>query len=142
MSGATIQGALFPELVRKRVRRALEAKPQKREMRLTAREARDEGMDRAKAKVEQDMPRWYELAVEAVRQYALKHREFMCESARARAEADGLAIPRDKRAWGHVMPMAAKRGYVEKIGQAQACDPKVHMNYAGLWRSRICRAPR
>lgn len=141
MSTPDGQLALFPKVLAKRLRVELEqqGKAQKRELRKTAREARDDGMARVAAAVERVMPRWYDLAMEAVRQYALKHDQFMCEAARADAEAKGLKKPHEKRAWGNVMRNAARAGYVTKVGLSYASDPKVHMNPAGLWKSRIYR---
>lgn len=103
----------------------------------SGRDLAKEGMERAADHAERDAPGWRDQALEYVRQYATEHYEFMCEAARRYAEGRGIGPPPDKRAWGAVMVKAARAGYVQKIGFACATDPKVHMNPAGLWRSRI-----
>lgn len=125
-------GELRPPAAPKRARRA----------RKTAREARDEGMAIATAHAEREHPTWTDKAVEWVRIYAMDHYEFMCEAVRVHAESFTFALPPDKRSWGTVMQKAAVKGYVEKVGLSYATDPKVHQNPAGLWRSRLCKAPK
>jgi hypothetical protein len=110
----------------------------------TAREARDEGMDKALDYARAKDPAWMAKAVEWVRVYAEKHDQFMCENVRTYALSFGFEEPAgsDKRVWGNVMPAAARRGYITKLGLSYASDPKVHMNPAGLWKSRLRQVPK
>lgn len=106
---------------------------------IRARELRDEGMQRAVDHADRVEPNWSNVAEGWVRIYAMDHLEFMCEEVRRFAESKGISKPPDKRAWGAVMMRCAKLGIVEKVGLGYAKDPKVHMNPASVWRSRIRR---
>lgn len=97
---------------------------------------RDDGIQRA---AEHAGEEWTERAVEQVRRYA-EHRstfyvpygsapEFLAEYVRDWSEFWGFDKPPDSRAWGHVMRLAAKRGYIRKAGYLPAkssnLSPKV-----------------
>lgn len=100
----------------------------------TARELRDEGMERAIQHAEADVPGWKDRALDLVRRYAIANEQFICEDVRAFALAEGLPPPPDGRAWGSVMMRAAQANYVTKTDRvACAKDPKVHMSPSTVW---------
>lgn len=101
-----------------------------------ARELRDDGMRRAVDHANHVEPGWQERAIEHVRAFVMERREFMCEDAREFAEARGMSLPPDNRAWGAVMTKCARLGLIVKDRLGYAKDPKVHMRPTSVWRSR------
>ena len=80
---------------------------------------------------------WIGIALKAVIQYARKKQYFTTEQVRA-ANPD-LPEPPDKRAWGHVIRLAKKEGYVEPSGWIRAESLTVHGMVVTLWLSKIYR---
>jgi len=85
-----------------------------------ARQRRDTGMHRAADHAERVYPDWQDRAVGYVRLHATVHTQFMAETVRAVAEADGLTLPPDGRAWGAVMRRAQREGIIRADGYAPA----------------------
>lgn len=63
-----------------------------------------EGAARAAEKADRVSPDWSELALKAVRDYALTHEEFTTEDVRL--AADHVPAAPDSRAWGHIVLQA------------------------------------
>ncbi len=96
---------------------------------------RDKGMAQSVAHAERDYPTWQARAVGYVRLHATVHATFLCEDARAMAEADGFAAPPSKTAWGSVMRQAAREGIVIADGYAPANSSR--RGAKSLWRSLV-----
>lgn len=90
---------------------------------------RDQGIERATDHAKRVDREWLEKALGYVRLHALVHREFLTEDVKAMAEADGLVLASDHRAWGGVMRKAKDAGIVKANGYAPArtsnLSPKV-----------------
>ena len=78
---------------------------------------------------------WKLLALEAVRQHALKKRYFTTEQVRG-ANPD-LPEPPDKRAWGAIARLAKKEGFTQPHNWIRAESNSVHGMVVTLWASRI-----
>jgi hypothetical protein len=103
--------------------------------RVKAEARREVGVARTEASSARISPAFEALAVEAVRAFALEHREFLTEHVRQVCPTpSGLT----GRAWGSIMRKAHARGYVHPAGFGRADSsnrgPKV------LWRSLIFAA--
>lgn len=103
----------------------------------TGRALRDEGMQRALFGAEMRDPEWPGRALDIVEQLARQRRSLTSEDVRAAAARTGLAEPHELRAWGPVMMMAAKKGWIERWGWATSSNPLAHQRPVALWRSRI-----
>ena len=78
---------------------------------------------------------WVGIALKAVINYARKNQYFTTEQVR-NANPD-LPEPPDKRAWGSVIRLAKKEGYVEPNGWIRAQSLTVHGMVVTLWLSKI-----
>lgn len=83
---------------------------------------RDDGMARAQAHAEADVPDWTEIAARYVSDYAIRiahGQPFLMEDARE-ASIGRVPVPDEPRAWGAVGPYAARKGWIEKVAYAPA----------------------
>lgn len=98
-----------------------------------------EGAARAAEKADRMSPDWSELALKAVRDYALTHDEFTTEDVRLAAESVVPPAP-DARAWGHIVPLAAKWGICSMTDRvARSKLPASHKRPLFVWKSNIYR---
>lgn len=66
---------------------------------------------------------WSVTALECVRVFALMRTEMTSETVREFAEKYiGLAEPPDERAWGGILPSAARKGYIRKKKTPEGYD--------------------
>jgi len=77
---------------------------------------------------------WTRTALQAVKTFAIVHgREFLAEDMREWSHANGVDDPPDQRAWGIVLRLAKREGFIVSAGFAAARSsngsPKV------LWRA-------
>lgn len=97
----------------------------------SARERGHEAAEAAANHAERTIHDWIAQACRAVLIYAkcVEGQSWMVESARAFAEANGLPIPPDKRAWGHVVRKLRAEGKITSAGYGSAASsngsPKV-----------------
>lgn len=96
-----------------------------------AKEARDEGMERAEAHA--DLA-WQRKALAAVMRVCLAKPSFICDDI---WEA-GLERPKEPRALGAVMGQAVKKGICERTGEYRpSAQVSCHNNPRAVWRSRL-----
>lgn len=87
-----------------------------------ARRRADTGIARSAQRAERCAPGWMDLAIEALRRYALSAaKPFTVEAARAHFAA-ALTPPPDERAWGAVTRIARQRGVIEHTGSYAPAD--------------------
>lgn len=99
---------------------------------------RDAGMSAAATHADRVHDGWTAAALERVKAAAQREETLTCESVRQKAESDGFPQPPDKRAWGRVMQMAAKSGWVKSTDRfIRSADPKVHMSRLTIWESLL-----
>ena len=83
---------------------------------------RDDGISRAQAHAETDVPDWTDIAARYVADYAVRVAQgqpFLMEDARE-ASIGRVPSPDEPRAWGAVGPYAARKGWIEKVAYAPA----------------------
>lgn len=80
---------------------------------------------------------WKLLALEAMRQHALKKKYFTTEQVRG-ANPD-FPEPPDRRAWGGIARLAKREGYIQSASWVRAESLSVHGMVVTLWESRIYR---
>jgi hypothetical protein len=98
---------------------------------------RDDGIARA---AEHSGVLWQDMALDAVRQYAASHEQFLTEDARIDARQSlALPEPTDGRAWGAVMQRARREKIIERIGYKPAKSS--NLSPKPLWKSLICGVP-
>lgn len=95
-----------------------------------AMEARDLGAQRAVDHANRVESEWSGQALGLLVAFAKQcDRPFLIEEARQYAEANGLPLPPDARAWGAVTRRAAAKKRIRKVGFGAAassnCSPKV-----------------
>lgn len=106
-----------------------------------ARDARDEGMERAHSHAESKKPGWSDMAYEFLKRYAETHDRFpgwfvTREVGLTRA----VPAPPTPKAWGSVFRMAMKRGLIEHTNTFTQ-DPYRHANPCPVWRSLVFKVP-
>lgn len=101
-----------------------------------AREAANEGMQRAIDAAERRDDEWPELALGFLRCYAMTHPEFTIEEATAEASRLGYGSPSDERAWGSIVRRAAIHGYIRNTHTTR---PRVkgHGSPGIIWQSLV-----
>jgi len=90
------------------------------------------GAERAGQHAEDCRPGWLDRAAALVTTFAQAHGLFLLEDARCFAERQGLPAPPDKRAWGAVAQVLARRGVLVRDGYAPAASS--HGSPKCLWR--------
>ncbi len=104
-----------------------------------AERGRAAGMLRAEMTAERHSPGWKDEALEWVRRYALANEGFHCEEVLLMAASFGFVAPASPRAWGPVMTLAAKQGYVLSQGPRKKRSAGSHQTPAVWWKSLIYR---
>lgn len=100
-----------------------------------ARQARDQGMERAATSAERASPGWLAGARVALERYLQAHsgETFICESVRLWAEGLDLIERIDnQKAWGHVFRNAARDGLIRKTGEYELARSS-HLSPKPLW---------
>lgn len=100
-----------------------------------ARKARDEGMARAQAHAEADMPGWSEAAYGFLRAYARIHEHFISEDVSGSSKARGFPQPSTDRAWGPVYRRAVREGVIVQDGAGRSA--RRHASICPRWRSLV-----
>ena len=78
---------------------------------------------------------WKQLALEAVRQHALRKKYFTTEEVRR--ENPDFPEPPDRRVWGCVALLAKKEGLIQSDSWVRAESLSVHGMVVTRWASRI-----
>lgn len=101
-----------------------------------ARRARDEGMSRAQAHAEADVPGWSDTAYGFLLAYARVHERFISEdvSGASKARRDFPQPPTD-RAWGPVYRRAVRDGVIVQDGAGRSA--RRHASICPRWRSLV-----
>lgn len=95
---------------------------------------RESGMARVEASTLRRDPGFEERALDAVREYAERHAQFLAEDVRkVCATPEGI----DGRVWGPIFTRAQKRGWIHPAGYAPANSSNRSAKVA--WRSLIYR---
>ena len=103
---------------------------------LDGRELRDQGMKRAVDHAELVYPDWKDQALAFLRGYAEMNKIFAAEDVR-RASDGFVPEPPHLRAWGAVIVLARKKGWIRQSGFIQVSNPRAHSANAALWTSNI-----
>lgn len=100
----------------------------------TARIYRDSGMTRAADHADAVVGGWSDAAYQFLLDFVGANRDenFMTERVRLLAEASGLALPPDNRAWGAVTSRAVRQGLIRRVGYAPAQTG--HCRPMPVWR--------
>ncbi|MGE3278046.1 MAG: hypothetical protein AB7O67_23285 [Vicinamibacterales bacterium] len=98
-----------------------------------ARRAGQVAAERAGQHAEDARRGWLDRAAALVTTFAQAHGLFLLEDARLFAERQGLPAPPDKRAWGAVVQMLARRRVLVRDGYAPAASS--HGSPKCLWRA-------
>lgn len=103
-----------------------------------ARVLRDAGMETAVRHADAVVDGWSERAYQFLLDFigANPRRRFMAEDVRADAEAAGLPLPPDNRAWGAVIAKAAKRKLIRRIGFGPQTSITCHCSPKSIWIKR------
>ena len=104
---------------------------------LEARAAANEGMARATAHADEDIPGWSDAALAYIHSYALSHDRFTGWMVTHTAGLTGSVPVKSGKCWGILFVKAQKLGWVKKDGYAQ--DPNRHMNPCPVYRSLVYR---
>lgn len=100
----------------------------------TGQDLRDRGIQESIDHAEQEHEGWSTQALDALRRFIeLKTEPFMAEEVRLWAHNNGLPKPPSARAWGSIMLMAKRRGWIRFVGYGITNNPKCHCTPAGLW---------
>lgn len=103
----------------------------------TAKAERDTAMASVAKHADVIVFRWCDLAFGWVKTYALAHREFISEDCTAAAEAAGIPVPPDTRAWGVPFARAARQNIIRRIGYG--VSRRRHLSPTPLWQSQTYR---
>jgi hypothetical protein len=100
-----------------------------------AREARDQGINRAVMHADETIPDWSSKAYGLLLQFLSIHvGPFMTEEVRTYAAQIDFPLPPHARAWGGVMLRAVKAGIIQQAGTAKVKNVKAHCANAAIWR--------
>lgn len=101
-----------------------------------ARRLKNEGIDRAVTKADNDNPGWSERAYQFfVNKFLLiKNGPFMAEEFRSYCALTDFTLPDNARAFGGVIKRAAANGIIERVGFQNTKNKKAHLTPATLWR--------
>jgi len=102
---------------------------------MAARQAGLDAGDRAAAHADRVTPGWRRRAINFVYRYARTHHQFRAEQVRAEAEARGLPLPPDRRAWGGIMRWAERMGMIVAVKKEGGIA--AHGSDVTLWQSRV-----
>ena len=112
---------------------------QKQDDLFQARLERDAAIKRAVDHADDVHPKWSEIALGYVERYCRVCKSpFVCDELREWAEANGLAEPPTRMAWGSVMVQAKKKGFIVKVGFIQGVYPdrkNTHMQTVTQWKA-------
>ncbi len=98
---------------------------------------RDKGIQKAVQHAEEFYNDWQKMALDFFYIYAMNHRKF--SGVMVRFEAKGIVTdPPCLRAWGGIIMIGAKRGWIKQIGYIQVENPKAHKANAAYWESNLC----
>jgi hypothetical protein len=98
---------------------------------------RDRDIKRAIQHAEEFYNDWQKTALDFVYLYAINHRKFSGEMVRQTAKGI-VPDPPSLRAWGGIIMIAAKRGWIRQIGYIKVVNPKAHKANAAYWESILC----
>jgi hypothetical protein len=105
-----------------------------------SRQARDEGMDRALTKANNQSSNWGNDAYELLKKY-LKHHpgKFQCEDVRSFAAVEDFPLPENSRSWGAIFNRAITEGLINKVGIGPVKNKKAHRANANIYFNDLKR---
>jgi hypothetical protein len=99
-----------------------------------ARALRDSGIKRAVDHADMLHGDWHDKASTMLLLFMQQHRgDFMAEQVRTWAEAHGLPLPPDNRAWGAIFIAASKSNVIRSTGYAPQTSPGCHRSPKNVW---------
>ena len=104
--------------------------------RALGRALRGRGMEDAEAHADDTVEGWSDMVDDAIAAFvnaAPPGAEFTAADIRAVAEAAGVPIPPDNRAWGGAIRRAKLAGRIKAVGIGKSSDPRQHRGYTTLW---------
>lgn len=105
--------------------------------RMKARAAAQEGIDRAVAHAERDVPGWSDVAYEFIRLHAMQNRgkRFTGYEIVQAALAYGVPKPPTDKAFGGPLQRAARAQVLRKVGGVPDPNPERHGSMVPLWEA-------
>lgn len=102
-----------------------------------ARAAAQEGIDRAVAHAERDVPGWADVAFEFVKLHAIRNRgkRFTGYEIVQAALAYGVPKPPTDKAFGGPIQRASRAGVIRKVGTVPDPNPERHGSDVPLWEA-------
>lgn len=94
---------------------------------------RDRGMGTALAHAESATPKWGDLALGYIKEFAARGKTFIAPEVREFAYAHGLPIAPTQYAWGGPFLRAAKAGVIRKMGTQMYGDNTMHTQNVAVW---------
>ena len=102
---------------------------------LEARAQAAEGMQRATAHANEDIPGWSSVAYLFLESFCRSHEYFISEDVSDASKQWGMVQPPTDRAWGSVYRMALKRSLIVQDGAGRS--RRRHASICPMWRSLI-----
>lgn len=96
-----------------------------------------EGMAQAVEHAYRVEPNWSDRAYAAFVKFARQNAVFTSEGVRAAAEAEGLPLPPDMRAWGAIVKRAVSLRVVTSAGYTTSNNPQAHSRPIRRWQSLV-----
>lgn len=96
---------------------------------------REEGIRRAEVRVNREIPKWSDQAVEAAKRWILARdfTPFFIHELREALYADGLPEAPELRVWGGIPRRLAKLGLIRHAGIHYSDLPEQHMAHKAKW---------
>ena len=94
-----------------------------------------QGMARAAAHAEREVPAWGAQAFAKLCDYAQRHSHFTAEDLKAWAYQAGLAIPPAPGAWGSVVRRAQREDIIAFFGYRTSRNATRHAQPVKVWRA-------
>lgn len=102
----------------------------------TGRALAERGADLAASHADAVTPNWSAAARDALESFLRNnpHQRFTAADVCRTAEAAGLPIPPDRRAWGSVFNIASKSGRIVRVGVTTSPERAHHNGFVTEWR--------
>lgn len=98
--------------------------------------SKTEAIEKSELAQNNKVANWSEKAIQLLRTYSKTVRDFITEDFREYAEANGLEVPTEPRAYGGIMVRAKKAGIIQSTGEYRCMkNAKSHSCPKVVWES-------